>query len=64
MGNHFKRPRMDDLAAMAIEVAKLSALLNDRHPNLKSWKWLVEHQCVIVLNYMEKLNLLDEEVDD
>lgn len=55
---------MDELAEMAKEVAKLSALLNDRHPNLKSWKWLVEHQCVIVVDYMEKLNLLDEVVDD
>ena len=54
----------DKLAIMAVETAKLSALLNDRHPDLKSWRWVVEHQCIIVVSLMEELNLLDEEVDD
>lgn len=55
------KTKMDTLAK---EVSKLSALLNDRHPELKSWQWLVEHQCIEIVGMMIELNLLDGEIEE
>jgi hypothetical protein len=41
------------------EVTKLNNLLNDSHPTLKSWVWLVEQQSIIVCDMMQDLGLLD-----
>lgn len=56
--------RKINLDALAKEVSALNALLNDRHPELRSWKWLVEHQCITIVDLMLALHLLDEEVDE
>ena len=46
------------------EVGALNALLNDSHPELKSWKWLFEHQCRIVASLMDEMGLLDDHGDE
>lgn len=55
---------MPDYESLSVSVRKLNALLNDRHPDLKSWRWLVEHTCVDIVNQMIELDLLDENVED
>lgn len=54
---------MADIEKLAVEVSKLSALLNDKHPQLMSWRWYVEHQCMVVVRLMEENHFLDGEAN-
>jgi len=54
---------MNDLDKLSTEVAKLYALLNDKHPQLMSWRWYVEHQCMVVVRLMEENHFLDGEAN-
>lgn len=42
----------DKIDETAREVAKLVALLNDKHPNLISWRFVVEQQTAKVVDML------------
>jgi hypothetical protein len=50
---------MTTFADLQKEVSTLNNLLNDSHPTLKSWVWLVEQQSMTICSMMEDLGLLD-----
>lgn len=52
---------MADYETLAQAVGKLYALLNDRHPELKSWRWLTEHTSVEVVELLLAHGLLTED---
>ncbi len=57
---------MADYETLAKTVGKLYALLNDRHPELKSWRWLAETTSVEVVQQLIDHGLLtvDGEVEE
>lgn len=52
---------MADYDTLAKTVGKLYALLNDRHPELKSWRWLAEHTSCEVVQLLLDAGLLTED---